>query len=267
MLKEKLLLGQYYPAESPVHKLTASCKILVTVIYMVALLVADDWPGWALLTAVGIIAVLISKVPFKAIWRGMKIIVFFCVLTFLLNLFMYPGDHVLFTLGRFRLTAEGLSYGLAMALRLFMLVVFASLLTLTTTPIQLTDGLETLLTPASRIGVPAHEIAMMMSIALRFIPTILEEFDRIVLAQRARGAELTQGNIAQRVKNFVPLLVPLFVAAFRRADDLSQAMEAKCYRGGEGRTRWKVVKWQGRDTVCLVLFLLLLAGAILERVL
>ena len=267
MLKEKLLLGQYYPADSPVHKLTAACKILVTIIYMTALLVADAWPGWAVLVAVGIAAVIISKVPFSAIWRGMKIIIFFCLLTFLLNLFMYPGDTVLWNWRRMTITAEGLSYGLAMALRLFMLVVFAALLTLTTTPIMLTDGLEKLLKPASRIGVPAHEIAMMMSIALRFIPTILEEFDRIVLAQKARGSDLTQGNILQRIRAFVPLLVPLFVAAFRRADDLSQAMEAKCYRGGQGRTRWKVVKWQKRDTICLIFFLLLLAGAILERIL
>ena len=267
MLKEKLLLGQYYPAESPVHRLNACCKILVTLIYMAALFIADDWLGWGLLAAVGAAAVSVSKVPFRAIWRGMKVIVFFCLITLLLNMFMYPGDTVLWSWRRLTLTAEGLSYGLAMALRLFMLVVFASLLTLTTTPIMLTDGLEKLLSPGKRIGIPAHEIAMMMSIALRFIPTILEEFDRIVLAQRARGADLTQGNIVQRLKAFVPLLVPLFVAAFRRAEDLSQAMEAKCYRGGEGRTRWKVAEWQSRDTVCLILFLLLLAGAILERVL
>ncbi|MBR5429455.1 MAG: energy-coupling factor transporter transmembrane protein EcfT [Firmicutes bacterium] len=267
MLKEKLLLGQYYPADSPVHRLTAHCKILVTLLYMIALFVADDWLGWAVMTAVGVGAVLLSRVPFKAIWRGMKIIIFFCVLTLLLNLFMYPGDTVLWTWRKLTLTAEGLSYGLAMALRLFMLVVFASLLTLTTTPIMLTDGMEKVLSPGRRIGIPAHEIAMMMSIALRFIPTILEEFDRIVLAQRARGADLSKGNVVQRLKAFVPLLVPLFVAAFRRAEDLAQAMEAKCYRGGEGRTRWKVVKWQKRDTVCLIFFLLLLAAAIVERVL
>ena len=267
MLKEKLLLGQYYPADSPVHRLTAPCKILVTIIYMAALLVADAWPGWIVLTLVGLLAVLLSKVPFRSLWRGLRIILIFCAITLVLNFFMYPGETVLWRWHNLRITMEGVSYGTAMAIRLLMLVMFASLMTLTTTPIKLTDGLETLLSPFRRIGLPAHEIAMMMSIALRFIPTILEEFDRIVLAQRARGADLSKGNIVKRLRAFVPLLVPLFVSAFRRADDLAQAMEAKCYRGGEGRTRWKVEKWRTGDTVCLIFFLLLLAGAIVERVL
>ena len=267
MFKEKLLLGQYYPASSPVHRLCAPAKILITLIYMIALFVAYDWWGWLALAGVGLLVIALSRVPLAALWRGMKLIVLFAVLTMVLNTLFYPGETLWWSWRSLRVTAEGLSYGAAMALRLLLLVAVASLLTLTTTPIMLCDGLETLLTPFSRLGVPAHEIAMMTSIALRFIPTILEEFDRIMLAQRSRGADVGHGNLLQRLAAFVPLLVPLFVAAFRRAEDLAQAMEAKCYHGAAGRTRWKVAKWQRRDTLALSLFLLLLAAAIVGRVL
>lgn len=269
MFKEKLLLGQYYPAASPLHGLHASGKIIIAVLYMAALFVADSWPGWGLLAAVCLLCVALSRVPVRALWRGMKLILIFCVLTMLLNAFFYEGETVLWSWRMLTLTTEGILWGLAMALRLLLLVVFASLLTLTTAPIALTDGLEKLLEPLRRIHVPAHEIAMMMSIALRFIPIILEEFDRIVLAQRARGAQIGGRGVKlhQRLLSFVPLLVPLFVAAFRRADDLAQAMEAKCYRGGEGRTRWKVSPWRKRDSVALGLFALLLVGTITLRVL
>lgn len=266
MFKERLLLGQYYPADSPIHRLTARNKILITLLYMTALLVADNWLGWGILAAAFMVFMLLSEVPLAALWRGLKLILIFCLITLVINLFVYPGEPV-WSWRSLTITREGISYGLAMALRLLLLVAFASLLTLTTTPVALTDGLESLLSPLKVIKVPAHEIAMMMSIALRFIPTILEEFDRILLAQKARGANISKGSFLQRAAAMTPLLVPLFVAAFRRAEDLAQAMEAKCYRGGVGRTRWKVSKWQPADSVSFSVFTALLAMTIVMRAL
>ncbi|MDO4581318.1 MAG: energy-coupling factor transporter transmembrane component T [Bacillota bacterium] len=266
MLKEKLLLGQYYAVESPVHRLTAQVKIIIAVIYMVALFITDDWWGWGFLAALCLVMIAVSRVPLLSIWRGMKLIAIFAAFTFVLNIFLYGGDTLLWSWRSLSVTAEGIVYGAAMGLRLLLLVAFASLLTLTTTPIELTDGIEALLKPLKLLGVPAHEIAMMMSIALRFIPTILEEFDRIILAQRARGADLAAGNLFKRARAMVPLLVPLFVASFRRADELAQAMEAKGYSGGEGRTRWHVAAWHSGDTLALLLFMLLFGAVIAYRV-
>ena len=264
LIKERLLIGQYYPVDSPIHRLNAKAKLLVTLIYMIAIFVVNNWIGWGALTVLAIAAVIISRVPFKAVWRGLKIITFFALLTFVLNVFVYPGEPI-GTWSFISISLEGIIYGLAMGLRLLLLVLFASLLTLTTTPIDLTDGLEGLLNPLRRIGVPAHEIAMVMSIALRFIPTILEEFDRIILAQRARGAGITKGNIFKRMKALIPMLIPLFVSAFRRAEDMADAMEAKCYRGGEGRTKWKIAPWRKCDTLVMIFFVLIFAGSILSR--
>lgn len=264
LIKERLLIGQYYPVDSPIHRLNAKCKLLATLVYMIAIFVVNNWWGWGALAVLAIAAVIISHVPFKAVWRGLKVILFFAVVTFLLNVFVYPGETI-WSWGFLSVSLEGIIYGLAMGLRLLLLVLFASLLTLTTTPIDLTDGLEGLLSPFRRIGVPAHEIAMVMSIALRFIPTILEEFDRIILAQRARGAAITKGNIFKRMKALIPMLIPLFVSAFRRAEDMADAMEAKCYRGGAGRTKWKVASWRSCDTVVLIFFVLFFAGSIISR--
>lgn len=266
LFKEKLLLGQYYPADSAVHRLHAACKIIVTLLYMVTLLVVDSWAAWGFLTLLCIICVALSKVPLITVWRGTQIIAVFALFTWLLNLFLFPGEQVLWQWKFLTITMESLTHGAAMALRLVLLVVFASLMTLTTRPIELTDGLERLLKPFTRVGIPAHEIAMIMSIALRFIPTLLDELERIMLAQRARGADLGQGSLLRRIKAFIPLLVPLFVSAFRRAEDLAQAMEAKCYTGGAGRTRWKEMPWRAADTVVLVFFLLLLAAGIVQKV-
>lgn len=265
MFKEKLLLGQYYPVDSPVHRLNASCKILVVILYAAALFVANHWYYWGFLTALCLGVILISHIPLHALWRGLKLVVLFCLIAVVLNIFFYPGEP-LWQWGFITVNQGAVSHGLAIGLRLVLLVVFASLLTLTTTPIQLTDGIEDLLTPLRPLHVPAHEIAMMTSIALRFIPTLLDEFERIALAQRARGAKLGQGNLIQRTLSLLPLLIPLFVAAFRRAEELSQAMEAKCYRGGEGRTRWKETVWNRRDTVVLSLFGSILVGLILLRI-
>lgn len=264
LFKERLLIGQYYPADSPIHRLNAKAKILATLIYMIAIFVVNNWYGWGAMTVLTVAAVVTSRVPFSAVWRGLKIIIFFALLTLALNSFVYPGEQV-WDWGFASVSLEGFIYGLAMALRLLLLVIFASLLTLTTAPIALTDGLEGLLKPFRRIGVPAHEIAMVMSIAMRFIPTILEEFDRIILAQRARGAAVSQGNLLKRIRALIPMLVPLFVSAFHRAEEMADAMEAKCYHGGAGRTKWKITPWRPCDTLLLLLFILLLAAAIFSR--
>ncbi len=265
MLTDNLLIGQYYSAKSLVHGLNAKSKIIASMLYMIALFVVDSFIGYGFLSLVFISTLLLSRIPILVLLKGLKMIFFFCVLTWVLNAFFQPGQ-IIWQWQFLKLTVEGLIHGAAMALRLLLLVAFASLLTLTTTPLALTDGLEELLNPLRRFKVPAHEIAMIMSIALRFIPTILDEFERIILAQRARGANLSQGNILQRVKALLPLLVPLFVSAFRRADDLAQAMEAKCYRGGIGRTRFKLIPWQKQDSLYLGSFIVSLLAAIVLRI-
>jgi len=265
LFKEKLLIGQYYPIESPIHRLDARAKILASLIYMITLFVVNNWWGYALMAAVFLLNTAISRLPMAAVWRGLKIILYFSILTMIFNFFFYSEGEIIWQYKALILTDQGILHGIAMGLRLLLLVAFASLLTLTTTPIQLTDGLESLLNPLSVIKFPAHDIAMMTSIALRFIPTILEEFDRIILAQRARGATISQGSFLKRVKAMVPLMVPLFVAAFRRAEELAQAMEAKCYRGGKGRSRWKKPQWHQRDSGYLILFALLVVASVLLR--
>ena len=265
MFKEKLLLGQYYPVESPIHRLNAGCKILITILYAISLFLANNWLCWGGLSILCLAVIGMSRIPLRALWRGLRVVAVFCLLAVILNIFFYPGETA-WQWGFISISQGAFSHGLAIGLRLILLVIFASLLTLSTTPIQLTDGIEALLRPLAPLHVPAHEIAMMMSIALRFIPTLLDEFERIRLAQRSRGARLDQGNLSRRTLALLPLLVPLFVAAFRRAEDLAQAMEAKCYRGGEGRTRWKQSTWKIWDTLALGLFLLLFLGLLLLRI-
>ena len=264
MFSNRLLIGQYFPGKSFLHKLDSRSKIMATILYMAALFVAKSWLAYAFLSLLFVLALAVARIPLASLLRGMKLIIFFVLITVLMNGFFTPGE-TLWSWRSFNLTREGLSMGAAMGLRLILLVGFASLLTLTTEPLTLTDGLEKLLRPLRHLGVPAHEIAMMMSIALRFIPTILEEFDRIVLAQRARGADVAKGNIAKRLAAMMPLLVPLFVAAFRRAEELAQAMEAKCYTGGEGRSRWRQSRWQAADTAYTTLFCLILLGMVVMR--
>ena len=266
MFKDKLLVGQYYTADSPVHRLSPSVKILISLIYMISLFVVDYWSGWLFLTAVCVLFVCLSRVPLGYLWQGTRMILVFCLITVLINIFIHPGERLLWSCGFLHLYAEGLSFGLSMGLRLLLLVSFASMLTLTTSPMALTDGLEKLLSPVGKIGFPVHEIAMMMSIALRFIPTILEEMDRIILAQRARGARIGEGNLLCRLKSFAPLVVPMFVSAFRRAEELAQAMDARCYRGGSGRSKWKPDLWCGRDKAVLIVFAALLLLSVAGRI-
>lgn len=245
-----ITLGQYFPGSSFLHLLDPRAKIIGTLIFIVAIFFANTAASYAVVTAFVVLNFALSKLPLKLIAKSLKPLWIIIVFTMAVHVFMTPG-HVLWQWGVFRMTEEGIYQGALMTARLVFLIVFSSLLTYTTSPIVLTDGIEHLLHPFRRVGVPAHELAMMMTIALRFIPTLLEETDRIMKAQTARGANFTSGNLVQRGKSMIPLLVPLFVSAFRRADDLATAMEARCYRGGEGRSRMHELAYTFRDFLAL----------------
>ncbi|WP_026895013.1 energy-coupling factor transporter transmembrane component T family protein [Clostridiisalibacter paucivorans] len=263
MLKD-ITIGQYFPGDSVVHKLDPRIKIIVTFVFIISLFFINTFIPYIFVFGFIFSAIMISKVPPKFIFKGLKPLVIIIAITFFINVFMTKGE-ILFEIGPLDVTKEGLFQATFMALRLVLLIIGTSLLTLTTSPIALTDGIERLLNPFKRIGVPAHELAMMMTIALRFIPTLLEETDKIMKAQMARGADFESGNILSRAKNLVPLLVPLFISAFRRADELAMAMEARCYRGGENRTRMRQLSLQTRDFVVLSMTIVLLGIIIYFR--
>ena len=253
MAVRDITLGQYYPADSAVHRLDPRIKILLLVGLIVAIFLAQNLVAFIPVVLFLILATVLSKVPVKLMIKGIKPLRFILILTFLLNLFFLPGETTLWDLGFAVIKKESLLTAILYSFRLVLLVVGSSLLTLTTPPIVLTDGLERLLSPLKVIHFPAHEMAMMMSIALRFIPTLLEEADKIMKAQTARGADFESGNLIKRARAMVPLLVPLFVSAFRRAGDLAMAMEARCYHGGEGRTRLRVLHISDNDVTACVL--------------
>lgn len=259
-----ITLGQYYPEQSVIHRLDARTKILGTLLYIIEIFLVNSFAGFGLvILALGVL-IGISRVPVRFIFRGLKAVVFIILLTFVLNLFMFDGT-VLWHWKFLTITYEGLYRSCFMALRLILLIIGTSMLTLTTKPMELTDGLEKLLKPFNRFGLPSHEIALMMSIALRFIPTLLEETDKIMKAQQARGADFESGNLIQRVKNMIPILIPLFVGSFRIAQDLALAMEARCYHGGVGRTRMKEIVFSRRDGVAGVLLAVFLGIVIASR--
>ncbi|HHW26169.1 MAG TPA: energy-coupling factor transporter transmembrane protein EcfT [Firmicutes bacterium] len=245
------IMGQYYPVLSPVHSMDPRAKIIIAVVFMVVLFIGNNFWAFLVMGAFAALAIYLSRVPIRLLVRGLRPVLFILLFTLVLHLFLTPGP-VIFQIGPAKATWAGLVQGLFVGLRLVILIMFTSLLTLTTSPIELTDGLEDILKPFARLGVPAHELAMMMTIALRFIPTLLEEAERIMKAQMARGADFESGNIVKRAKSLVPLLVPLFVSAFRRADDLAMAMEARGYRGGEGRTRMREFHLALRDYLAFV---------------
>ena len=247
-------VGQYFPGHSLMHRIDPRVKILGVTLLSVAIFLPKAWPGYLAVVLFTFLALWLSQVPFLMILRGLRPILIFLLITALFNIFLTPGEAV-FRIWKLTATREGLILSILTSARLVLLVTIASLLTLTTSPIRLTDGLERLLRPLKPIGVPAHELALMMTIALRFIPTLTEEADRIMRAQMARGAELQSGGIAARVKGLIPVLVPLFVAAFRRADDLATAMEARGYRGGEGRTRMRELAFTRLDLVAILVLL------------
>ena len=251
MLKD-ITIGQYYPANSYIHKLDSTTKLVATIVFMVSLFIVNKfWPY--LLVALSLVAVIkMCKIPLKYIIKGIKPLRWIILFTFVINIFFLPGE-VIWRFGFLTLTREGIKQAVFMSIRLIFLVIGTSLLTLTTSPIQLTDGIERILNPFKKIGVPVHELAMMMTIALRFIPTLLDETDKIMKAQMSRGADFESSNIINRAKNLVPLLVPLFVSAFRRADELAMAMEARCYRGGYNRTKMKQAKITRYDYIAYVL--------------
>ena len=241
-----ITLGQYYPGNSFLHRMDPRAKILCTMIFIVAIFLANSLWSYLLVTAFILGSIAVSGVPVKMVAKAVKPLWLILVFTLLIHVLTTQGTPIV-SFGWFSISEEGVRNGILMTLRLVYLIAFSSLLTYTTSPIVLTDGIEALLTPWKRIGVPAHELAMMMTIALRFIPTLLEETDRIMKAQSSRGADFTTGNLWQRAKSMVPLLVPLFISAFRRADDLATAMEARCYRGGEGRTKMHQLIYTWRD--------------------
>ncbi len=265
MLRD-ITLGQYYPGESIIHKLDARIKIMGTFVFIASLFVIDDF--WGYIPIVGFLAmsIALSRVPLKFMLKGLRPIFIIIIITFIINMFMTPGTPLV-EFGIFKITEEGLRQALFMASRLALLIVGSSLLTLATKPITLTDGIERLLNPYKRIGLPAHELAMMMTIALRFIPTLLEETDKIMKAQMARGADFESGNLISRAKALIPLLVPLFISAFRIAQDLAMAMEARCYRGGDNRTRMHEMKLGMKDAVAVIILIAFLGIVIGERIL
>ena len=261
-----ITLGQYYPGESWIHRLDPRVKIIATLMFIVELFIVDNFIGFGIAAAALWVVIAVSKVPFSYIVRGLKPIILILCFTFAVNMFLIDGT-ILWQLGILKITREGLRTAVFMGIRLILLLLGSSMLTLCTRPLSLTDGIERLLAPAKKIGVPAHEIAMMMTIALRFIPTLLEETDKIMKAQQARGADFETGSILQRAKNLIPILVPLFVSAFRIAQDLAMAMEARCYRGGENRTRMHEMKLHRADFAAAVMLLIFLAVIIVSNVL
>ncbi len=256
-----ITIGQYYPGKSLIHRMDPRMKIVITFAYIIMLFVAKN--AWSFLVGIGflVIAYAISGVPWKMALKGLKPIIPIVIFTTILNMFFIDGDP-LWQWGFIKITDRGISMAIMMAIRIFCLIAGTSLLTYTTSPIVLTDGLERLMSPLKKIKVPVHELAMMMTIALRFIPTLIEETDKIMNAQKARGADLESGKLLQRVKALIPVLIPLFVSAFRRADELALAMECRCYRGGEGRTRLKQLKLHSRDIVSAIFVAVCIGGII-----
>lgn len=260
MIKD-ITLGQYLPGNSAVHRLDPRTKIILIFAYIVMIFMVKNAVGY-MVSALFLMAVcMISKIPMKMIAKSLKPLMFFVIFTAIINLFMTSGE-IIFSFWIFKITKEGALLTVKMALRLILLVAGTSLLTYTTSPIVLTDGIESLLSPLSKIGVPSHEIAMMMSIALRFIPTIIDETDKIIKAQSARGSDFESGNLIRRAKALVPILVPLFISAFRRADDLAVAMECRCYHGGKNRTKLKSLKMTGLDFISILIFAAIFVAAI-----
>ena len=248
-----ITIGQYYPAKSILHRLDPRVKLVSTLLYLISLFLFSSISGYVVATIFLVSIIKLSKVPFSFIVKGLKPIIMLLMITVFFNLFLTRSGDILVQFGIFTITVGGLRTAVFMAMRLIYLILGSSLMTFTTTPNELTDGIESLLAPLKKVKVPVHEIAMMMSIALRFIPILLDETDKIMKAQIARGADFESGNIIQRAKSMIPILVPLFVSAFRRSADLAMAMEARCYNGGDGRTKMKPLHYEKRDIIAYIL--------------
>ncbi|MBU3180533.1 energy-coupling factor transporter transmembrane component T family protein [Clostridium psychrophilum] len=266
MIKD-ITIGQYIPGDSFIHKMDPRFKIIISILFIVDLFLVNNFKGYLYIFIFILATILISKLSVKYIYNGLKPILVLLLITAVLNIFMTSGSKagLLFHYGFISIYKEGLIIAAFMIIRLVFLIMGTSILTLTTSPIELTDGIENLLNPFKKIGIPAHELAMMMTIALRFIPTLMDETDKIMKAQMARGADFESGNLISRAKSLVPILVPLFISSFRRADELAMAMESRCYKGGEGRTRMKQLKITNKDYIASFAFLLLLVITIASR--
>ena len=264
MLKD-ITLGQYFPGNSVVHRLDPRTKLIMLVFYVVSLFTAAWWVSYGLMFLFLVTVIAISRIPLKAIVKGMKPLLFILIFTGILNVFFTPGENELVSFWGITVTWDGIERAALMMLRILMLITGTFLLTYTTSPISLTDGLESLLGPLKKLHLPVHELSMMMCIAMRFIPTLIEETDKIMSAQKARGADFESGKLLDRVKALVPILVPLFISAFRRADELATAMECRCYQGGDGRTKMKLLRYKLRDYKTFVVGVLLLAAVIALR--
>lgn len=260
MIKD-ITLGQYLPGNSAVHRLDPRTKIILIFAYIVMIFIVKNPVGYALSALFIVLVCGVAKIPAKMIAKSLKPLLFFIIFTAIINLFMTSGE-IVFSFWIFKITKEGIILTVKMALRLILLVAGTSLLTYTTSPIVLTDGIEKLLSPLSKIGMPSHEIAMMMTIALRFIPTIIDETDKIIKAQSARGSDFESGNLLRRAKALIPILVPLFISAFRRADELAVAMECRCYHGGKNRTKLKTIKFTRLDLISSIFFVIIFAAAL-----
>lgn len=261
-----ITIGQYYPAKSVIHRLDPRVKLVSTLLYLISLFLFKSISGYLVATLFLAVVIRVSRVPISYIVKGLKPVIMLLMITVLFNLFLTREGDILFQAWIFTITEGGLRTAVYMAVRLVYLIIGSSLMTFTTTPNELTDGIERLLGPLNKIHVPVHEIAMMMSIALRFIPILLEETDKIMKAQMARGADFESGNLIQKAKSMVPLLVPLFISAFRRATDLAMAMEARCYRGGAGRTKMKPLCYNRRDYLAYTFYAVYMAAIVGVRV-
>lgn len=258
--------GQYYPVKSFSHRADPRIKLLALIAYIVALFLADNFYSLALGLIVLVITIIVSRVPLGSVLRSVKAIIFLLIFTAILNLFFHGGERLLVQWGIIKIYLEGVIFTVFFVLRLFLLVMGSALLTLTTTPVELTDGIESLLTPLKWIRFPVHELALIMSIALRFIPTLIDETNRIISAQKARGADFESGNIFKRIKAVVPILIPLLISAFRRAEELGDAMDARCYSGSKNRTKYKKLKFGWRDLIIVLVFAALITGVVLLNI-
>ncbi len=254
-----MAIGQYFPGSSFVHRMDPRVKIVLLFFYLVGLFAVNNPISYGIFTAFTLILMKSTKIPMLTMLKSVKPLMWIIIFTFIIHLFTVPGQELM-KLGPFTMTVEGVTRGFFISLRLVLLLLFSSLLTFTTSPLKLTDAMETLMNPLKRVGIPAHELAMMMTIALRFVPTLIEETDKIMKAQQSRGANFSSGPLMERIRNVVPIIVPLFISAFRRADELAMAMEARCYRGGIGRTRMKELMTSMTDYMAVAISLVLFIG-------
>lgn len=264
-MMEKMIFGRYVPADSPMHRMDPRSKLILVFLFVCVVFIANNALTYGLLVIYTFFMVFSSKVPIRFLFGGLKIVLWLVLFTLVLHLFFTKEGEIIFQWGWITIYEEGLKQGIFISMRFFLLILMTSLLTLTTTPIEITDGIEELLDPLKKVKFPVHELALMMSISLRFIPTLMQETDKIMKAQTARGVEFSSGPMKERIKAIIPLLIPLFISSFKRAEELAVAMEARGYRGGEGRTKYRLLKWRILDTAMLLLLIALAAALVFLR--